>query len=274
MARVAANQDVADAARKHFVYTQHARVQSRKGKTIRCEETTDYRITPTATGSDQTLLKLDGRVLHKGAYIPYTTLNGPAGIASSNSETADPKKVDDDMSTDLDLVENTRKNLVTSRSKDGISANLFPLTSKNQSKMIFTLRGRELKNARQTFHISFKPKDNEDYDWEGDAWIDADAFQPVVIRTALSRKVPFAVRGLLGTDVPGLGFTVTYAPQGTGPDTIWFPETFGTEFKIKILFFFSRGIVLSATNRDFERTHTSSTIRSTGDPEPPAPSAP
>ena len=73
----------------------------------------------------------------------------------------------------------------------------------------------------------------------------------------MARKIPFAVRTLLGTSLPGLGFTVTYAPQ---PDGVWFPETFGTEFKLKILFFFSREILISARNRDFEKTHVTSHI--------------
>jgi hypothetical protein len=68
----------------------------------------------------------------------------------------------------------------------------------------------------------------------------------------MSRKIPFAVRTLMGIDVPGLGFTVTYAPQPDGP---WFPVTFSTEFKIEVLFFFRRQIILDAANRDFERTH-------------------
>lgn len=271
MARVATNQDAADAARSHFIYTQHARVQSRKGKTTRCEETTDYRITPTKDGSAQTLLKLEGRVLYKGQYLPYTTLDGPKGVPAAE-DTTDPKKIDDDTSTDRDLVENTRKNMLSAKSRDGISAHLFPLTSKNQADMLFTLLGREPKNGRSTFHITFRPKDNDDFGWKGDAWIDTEAFQPVVIRTEMSRKIPFAVRGLLGTDVPGLGFTATYAPQpsASDPAAVWFPESFGTEFRIKLLFFFHRQIILSASNRNFERTHTSSTIRAIGDPDTPA----
>ncbi len=277
MSRVAANQDAADAARAHFVYTQHAKTTSRKGKTVRCEEITDTRITPTATGSGQTLLKLDGRVLYKGKYIPYTTLEGPAGIEKEADDdasvVADMKKIDDDTETDRDLVQNIRKNMLDSKSKDGIDANLFPLTSANQKDMVFTLVKEEPMNGRQTFHITFHPKANDDFGWKGDAWIDTTAFQPVVIRTAMSKRVPLAIRALLGTDVPGLGFTATYEPQPKAapgatadPNAIWFPATFGTEFKIRVFYFFSREIALSVSNRDFERTHTSSTIRSIGDP--------
>ena len=73
----------------------------------------------------------------------------------------------------------------------------------------------------------------------------------------MARKIPFAVRTLLGTSLPGLGFTVIYAPQQEG---VWFPISFGTEFKLHVLFFLNRDITLSAENRDFEKTHVSSTI--------------
>jgi hypothetical protein len=73
----------------------------------------------------------------------------------------------------------------------------------------------------------------------------------------MSRKIPFAVRTLLGTNVPGLGFSIVYAPQ---PDGVWFPVNFGTEFRLRVLFFFSREITINAENRDFEKTHVDSKI--------------
>jgi hypothetical protein len=294
MARVAANQDAAETARSHYLYTQHAHIASRKGKTVRCEETTDFRITPTPTGSNQQLLKLDGRLLKKHGYTAYTQLpppekptkhddskqKDPAPVDSSktsNTETKDDDlhisvdTGDDDM--DRDLVENLRHNLTVTHSKDGISANLFPLTSKEQAGYKFTLLGHEPRNGRDSFHIAFAPKDPDDFTWKGDAWIDATAFQPIVIRTAMSRKLPLAVRMLLGTNVPGLGFTIVYAPQPglqpagqpttpptTQPNAVWFPTSFGTEFKIHVLFFFTREIVFNAENRDFQQTHTTAEI--------------
>ena len=74
MARVAANQDNAEEARRHYVYIQHAKVISRKGHTVMCEETTDSRITPTEKAYHAELVKLDGRLLHKGKYVAYTEL--------------------------------------------------------------------------------------------------------------------------------------------------------------------------------------------------------
>src|ERR1700746_3871110 len=73
MARVAANQDASEAERAHYVYVQHTKMASRKGKTVQCEELTDYRITPSSDGSHDELLKLDGRLRVKGKYVTYNT---------------------------------------------------------------------------------------------------------------------------------------------------------------------------------------------------------
>ncbi len=267
MARVAANQDRSDSERAHYVYTQHARVASRKGKTIRCEETTDIRVTPTPTGSHQQILKLDGRLLVKGKYVPYTQIPEkksppkPSERSDSDSEGVSITLGDDSM--DRDLVENMRDNLTNRKSRDGIGAGLFPLTSKTQADYLFHLAGQEHLNGHEVFHITFEPKEKSDYLWKGDAYIDTTAYQPVLVRTIMSRKMPFAVRTLLGTSLPGLGFTVIYAEQ---PGGIWFPVSFGTEFKMHVLFFLNREITVSAENRDFEKTHVSATILPTSDP--------
>jgi len=263
MARVAANQDQAEALRSHYVYVQHAHVVSRKGKSVRCEETTDMRVVPTEKGSKQELLKLDGRLLFKGKYVTYDRL--PAKKDAGKSEVDADKndlhaEIDDDDTMDRDLVENMRENLVNSDregAKDGIGARLFPLTSKSQADYTFKLVGRERMNGRDTFHIAFVPKDKDDFTWKGDVWVDSEAFQPVVVRTAMAKQIPFAVRTLLGTSVPGLGFSVVYAPQ---PGGVWFPVTFGTEFKLHVLFFLNRDITINAENKDFEQTHGSATI--------------
>jgi hypothetical protein len=265
MSRVAANRDRSEIERTHFVYVQHAHTLSRKGKTIRCEETTDFRITPTEKGSAQQLLTLDGRLLRKGKYIHYTQLGGAKDPdktdTGKDSDDLHVRVDSDDDAMDRDLVENMRQNLTASRSRDGIGAGLFPLTSKVQADYVYTLAGRGPMNGRDCFHITFLPRDKDDYGWKGDAWIDATHFQPVVVRTTMARNLPFAVRTLMGTSVPGLGFTVTYAPQPSdAPDDLWFPVSFGTEFKLHLLFFLNRSIVIDAKNSDFEKTHVKSTI--------------
>lgn len=260
MARVAANQDRSAAERAHYIYLQHARVISRKGNTVRCEEITDTRITPTATNSTQQLLKLDGRLLVKHHYVTYTHLPDPKDTGNTNVDNGDDDlsiSIDDNGTMDRDLVENMRHNLIASKSKDGIGAGLFPLTTTTQANYNFHLVGIQPLNGRQVFRLTFQPKNNSGATWKGDAYIDTTAFEPVVVRTTMANNIPFAVRTLLGTSLPGLGFTVVYAPQPSG---VWFPVNFGTEFKIHVLFFFHREIIINADNRDFEQTHVSSTI--------------
>lgn len=272
MARVAANQDKSDEARSHYIYLQHARMTSRKGSKVMCEEATDYRATPSGSESHFDLLKLDGRLWWKGRYMRYDRLEpdeeeqqksqSDAGKKTedkdANGKTAGDEKEETDVQLsdsgmDRDLVENLRKNLLYSKSKDGIDTRLFPLTSKAQSEYIFRLAGRERLNGRDVYHVVFRPTDKDDFSWKGDAYIDQASFEPVLVTTGLSRKMPFAVRALLGINLPGLGFTVVYAPQADG---VWFPSTFSTEFKIRILFFFHREVLLDARNTDFEKTHS------------------
>jgi hypothetical protein len=262
MARVAANQDQADAERSHYIYVQHARIISRKGKTVMCEEVTDSRVLPSANGSKVKLLKLDGRLLHDHKYIVYSApLEKKAG-----TEDDDISIELSDSDTDRQLVEGFRTDLTNDKSKDAMGARLFPLTSADQRDYQFELIGREHMNGREVFHIEFHPKDKDEFTWKGDAYVDTTAYQPVVVTTSMARKIPFAVRTLLGTNLPGLGFTVVYAPQADGR---WFPVSFGTEFKIRVLFLFNREIVIDASNRDFEKTHIDSRIVASGDSSQP-----
>ena len=280
MTRVGENQDRAEAERAHYVYVQHAKMVSRHGDSLKCEEVTEYRMTPSSDGSVEQLLKVEGRYLKDHKYLTYTKLlprdedkpkesDEDKGKAANKEEKKKekgdtPKKDQDptfdpnsDETIDRDLVENIRWNLIHDKSKDGISAHLFPLTTKDQADYTFRMTGRERMNGRDVFHITFRPKKKDDFGWSGDAYVDTEAYEPVLITTGMARKIPFAVRTLLGTNLPGLGFTVTYAPQADG---VWFPVTFSTEFKIHVLFFFNREVILDAQNRDFEKTHVTSKI--------------
>ncbi len=271
MARVATNQDRSEAERAHYVYVQHAKTVSRKGSTVMCEEVTDYRVTPTQTGSQEQLLNVDGRLLTKHKYVRYRALL--PNVDASNKPVESKPKVESDPdaqtisigeeTADRDLVEHVRANLIHDNSKDGINSRLFPLTSKAQTEYLFRLAGGERLNGRDVYHIVFHPKAKDEFGWKGDAYIDSGAYQPVVVSTDMARKLPLAVRTLLGTNVPGLGFTIVYAPQ---PDGVWFPVSFGTEFKLHLLYFFRREIIIDAQNRNFERTHVDSRIVSEDTP--------
>ncbi len=145
--------------------------------------------------------------------------------------------------------------------KDGIAADLFPLRTTEQKKYEFRLIGEQTFQGRSAYHIGFGPKDKNDIAWAGEAYIDKEEFQPILVFTKLSRRIPFAVRTFLGTDLPGVGFSVQYKRQEDG---VWFPSSFGTEFRLKVLYFLNRDISVSLDNRDFKRTHVDSKIEYAG----------
>jgi hypothetical protein len=244
MAKVAANQDRTEAARTHYIYQQHIRSVSRKpGGRVMCEEITDSRVSPRAKESSneppKQLLALDGRYWQKDKYIHYTALpkdndDDNVQVEKGSAHIA----LDTDSTMDRDLVENLRKNLADDKSKDGLGKGLFPLTTEQQSQYLFTLEGQQKMNGRDVYRVSFRPKDKNDFDWKGEAFIDVHEFEPVVVYTEMSRKIPLAVRTLLGTNLPGLGFSVTYDRE---PDGVWFPVSFGTEFRMRVLFFYRAG---------------------------------
>jgi hypothetical protein len=260
MARVATNQDRTEAARMRYIYQQHIRMVSRKpGGKVMCEEVTDSRVSPKQKESQQQLLTLDGRYWQKGRYVHYTTLQEhEASEAKDGGSKDEPKgkevktEKEDLDGLDIDLVENLRKNLADDKSKDGLGKGLFPLTTEQQAQYLFKLEGQQTMNGRDVYRLSFRPKDKNDFDWKGEAFIDTQELEPVVVYTEMSRKIPLAVRTLLGTNLPGLGFSVTYDRQ---PDGVWFPVSFGTEFRMRVLFFIARDISMSLANTHFEKTH-------------------
>lgn len=269
MTRVAANQDRGEAERAHYVYLQHATMSSRKGHAILCEEVTDYRVTPSDSGVHDELLKLDGRLRVQGKYVTYHSLAPDSDTSKVENDQDSVSVTIGGENADRDMVEHMRANLMHDKSKDGLNSRLFPLTSKQQADYDFQLSGKERLNGRDVYHITFRPKDKGEFGWKGDAYVDVRDFQPVLITTGMARQIPFAVRTFLGTNLPGLGFTVVYAPQ---PDGVWFPTSLSTEFKIHVLYFFHRDIILNAQNRDFEKTHVTS--RMLDEVTPAAPSKP
>jgi hypothetical protein len=241
MARVAANQDRSEKLRSQYIYQQHIHVASRKtnGKILR-EETVDYHVVPKPAGTERTIQLLTGRYWHNGKYVDFTGEPVPA---------AD--------STDGDLVHSFREDLTNDDSKDGLARDLFPLTTEEQQTYQFRFIGEETFEGRKTYHIGFTPKDTEDIDWAGEAFIDETEFQPMYVFTKLSRRMPFGVRTMLGTDLPGIGFAVHYRRQEDGG---WFPTSLGSEFRIHVLFFFNRNMSISMENKAFEHTHVESKI--------------
>lgn len=250
MAKVAANQDKAIELRSHYIYKQHTHTTSHKanGKLVR-EETDDYDVFPTATGFDRKLQSVSGRYWHNGKYVDFK------GEPVPDADTVD-------AGITHDLIHDTDQHAA----RDGIGSHLFPLTTERQKDYEFHLIGEETLQGRPVYHIAFGPKDKHDYDWAGEAFIDKAEFQPVNAFTKLSRKLPFFVRGVMGIDVPGAGFSVQYVRVEEG---VWFPETFGTEMGLHLFHLWSRNFTISLKNSDFQKTHVDTKIDTS-----PATSAP
>lgn len=265
MTRVAANQDRTVELRKNYIYKQHVHVVTHKpnGKLMR-DETAEYDVLPTPDGATKKLTLLSGRYLHKGKYQDFQ------GEPRPDADTIDAELVRsfrDDLTDIQTEAEPHQKHGMhidldeESHTKDGIGGDLFPLSTEQQKKYSFRLLGEQTFQGRSAYHIGFGPKNKNDIDWAGEAYIDKEEFQPILVFTKLSRRIPFAVRTLLGTDLPGVGFSVQYKRQQDG---VWFPSSFGTEFRLKVLYFLNRDISVSLDNRDFQRTHVDSKIEYAG----------
>lgn len=242
MARVAANQDRAVRERANYIYQERVTVATRRkdGKLAR-QEVADYLIAPTPSGTEKKLQKLEGRYLQKSKYIEF------------QGEPADKHG-----GLDGSLVESFRTDLLEDKSKDGTANDLFPLTAEEQKDYQFELSGEQVVDGRKAYRVRFRPKDRHDISWSGEALIDEEEYQPVSVYTKLSRRVPMAVRVLLGTDLPGLGFSVRY--QRVEKD-VWFPASFGAEFRLHVLFFLTRDVSISSSSSGFQRVQVDSTIQ-------------
>jgi hypothetical protein len=241
MARVAANQDRAEQARAEYVYQQRIHVATLRtnGKLAR-EETADYLVAPTPDGTKKELKHIEGRYWHKGKYL---TFQG--------------EPVPGDGWVDSSIVQSFRDDFFNDKSKDGLGHDLFPLTSGEQKQYRFDLVGEDTVKGRRVYRVRFRPRDKGELAWAGEAMIDAEEFQPIRVYTKLSRRIPFFVRTLLGTDVPGVGFNVEYKRFDEG---VWFPVSFGTEFRLRAVFFVNRDITVALTNSAFQRAKVQSRI--------------
>ncbi len=241
MKKVAENQDREQKDRSHFIYEENIRVTTRRsnGKLAR-EEITDFLATPTPKGTEKKRQSIRGRYWRKGRYLDFS---------------GDP--VPDAGSLDGSLTSGFRDDLTNSKAKDGIGKNLFPLTSEEQKNLKFELMGNQVVAGRRAYRIRFGPRDTKDFTWAGEALIDEDELQPISVYTRLSRRIPLVVRTLLGTDVPGLGFNVQYKRIADG---VWFPVSFGTEFRLHAVFFINRTITVSMENKNFRRATAESSI--------------
>ena len=253
MARVAVNQDRAQAARSAWVYEQSVLVRMKRpnGKLAR-EERREFVVTPRADGAERELKHFSGKVERKAGMVEYS----------------DPdfkfKEVDLDGELSRDLANDFAGD---SKSKDGVSAELFPLSAEEQRKYDFTLEGAEQYRGREVYKLRFRPKKGGT--WAGEALIDAAEFQPVMVTTVLGRGIPVWVKTLLGTDLKQLGFKISYQKVAEG---LWFPSSWGGEFSVRGVFVYRRKVSISVSNRGFQQTEVTSRVTFGGaKPEEPKP---
>jgi hypothetical protein len=245
MEKVGRNQAQAVDQRKEFTFHQKQilRMHRGNGKVAR-EEHREYDVTPATHGVKKELAHFDGRYEHKGKYISYDR----------------PGYTYKDMDIDGDLIDGLSNDLTDDdKSRDGIAANLFPLTTEEQEKYTFKLKGAEQYRGRQVYRVAYEPAKNREggAGWKGEALIDAEEFQPVSVHSTLALRIPGAVKVLLGTDIKGLGFNVTYQKFEDG---VWFPVSYGGEFEVRAVFFYKRTISVNMTNAEFHRSKVDSNV--------------
>jgi hypothetical protein len=245
MAKVAANQERAQQARSEFVYQQNLLIRFRRGnRKLAREERREYAVAPTPGGVDKTLTHFSGKYEHKGKLVEY----GKPHFEYKGMD------IDGDVISDLaDDIANDKG------SRDGVGADLFPLTGKEQEKYTFRLKGTEAYRGRDVYRVAFSPVPGRENGscWSGEVLVDRQEFQPVVVSTRLATGIPFWVKTVLGTDLKYLGFSLAYQRFDDG---IWFPVSYGGEFEVRAVFFYKRLISISLANTGFRRTDVASRI--------------
>lgn len=246
MARVAANQERAVKLRKSYVFEQRARVRITKGASkLKREESRRYRVVPTETGVERELLGVE--VVHR---------RDGENLKLNGIGTLDAEQVD---GIDANLAKSLHGNLAGERdSRDGLNPDLFPLTADKQRNFVFRLNGAQTYRGKRVYSISFEPGDDaHDVHWAGEALIDEKEFQPVLVTSHFVNKIPVWVRTVLGVNIRQLGFKLSYDRFDDG---VWFPVSYGGEFRIKALHVFRRRAAVSLVNEQFRRTDVESTV--------------
>jgi hypothetical protein len=178
--RVADNQQRADESRSRVVYHQSVRTRlMRGGGKLAREESRQYTVTPTATGSEKQLLSISGLYEKHGKLHPY----------------ADPKFRHKDLDLDGELTEDLTDDLVNSKnSRDGISRDLFPLTAEEQRHYEFRFDGYQKVADVDAIRLAFSPRkrtkgaEEDGRPWSGTVLIHPEEFQPPRQRKWVSQE--------------------------------------------------------------------------------------
>ena len=244
MSQVGINQARAEELRDQYVYTQKQllRFVRANGKIAR-EERREYLVTPRLHKTKKHLVHFEGKYQEHGQFFAFDK----------------PHYEHKGLDLDAELIDDMSRDMTDDgKARDGIGRDLFPLTYHQQLKYDFKLLGTETYQGRDVYRVSFVPKPHmEDADWKGEALIDKKELQPVTVASDAAFKIPLLVKTLLGTNIKGIGFTLTYQKFEDG---VWFPVTYGGEFDVRGLFLYRRTMSISMVNNDFHKLDVNSTI--------------
>jgi hypothetical protein len=241
MARVAANQERSVGARAQWTYKQEllVRMNRKNGKMAR-EEFREYAVMPDDKGTKREMVRFEGKYERDGKVLSYSS----------------PHFEYKDLDIDGDVVSDLAEDMMTDKnSRDGIDKSLFPLTGQEQTKFNFKIAGRETFKDREVWRVTFEPK--EEGTWAGEALIDVEQAQPVLVTTRFGKNIPLLVKTLLGTDLQYAGFKVEYKELEPG---VWFPVRYGGEFYVRAVFFYKRKVGMTLSNSEFRRADVNSSI--------------
>lgn len=251
MRRVALNQAKSQELRTSYIYRQKQTLKAIRGnRKVAREEHREYSVAPKFRGVDRALVTFDGKYENHGKYIAYDK----PGYQYKGTD------------VDGQMLDSFSKDMLGSENaKDGISASLFPLTYHQQLKYDFKLLGEQDYRGRHVYRVSFEPKkkpglddlDDDGAAWKGEALIDAEEFQPVNVHTDLAWKAPLWMKAVLGTNIRGVGFNVSYQKFADG---LWFPVSYGGEFEFRIVFVYKRTVTIGMTNSDFHHVEVTSNV--------------
>jgi hypothetical protein len=240
MRRVSENLDREEVARASFIFDQNVfvRLKRANGKLAR-EESRLYTVAPTAKGAHRKLVSVEGKILDGKKEIEY------------NHTEFRTKDVDIDGA----LVDSFAREVSKRRSAIP-NMNWFPFESKDLWRYSFKLEGEERYHDYDVYKISFREPGPDD-SWEGEALIERNEFQPVLVTTAWTGHIPKAVTIALGTNVRQIGAKITFQRFDKN---VWFPVSTGGELKLRVLFLYARTIAFSSMNSGFRRTDVQSSI--------------
>jgi hypothetical protein len=247
MRRAAENMNRAQVERALYVYDQNVFVRMKRanGKTAR-EESREYVIAPGEKGAKRKLVKLVGKVIEGRKEIPYS----------------DPKFRVKKVDIDGELTDSFAHDLLWARHG---KVDWFPIHQKNLDHYSFKLEGTENYREYDVYRVTYQELKDDDGDsgcWTGEALIERNHFQPVLLTSSWDCKIPMAVKAFLGINVHHIGAKIVFRRFD---NEVWFPVSCGGEMKFRVLFMYARTIAFSGSAGNFRKADVQSSIQFEGE---------